>query len=132
MRLIELRGDPPLPDSGILVRGGLHALDADKVRDDAVDAQLRSGVLAISTFGAADGDVEGLCRRVARLGQPGPGQLWVAEVGQLRREGFALLDTPPDEHYDIVLADVEQLTIARLRRCFQLRDNPTRRQRGGR
>ena len=132
MRRIELRGDPPLPDGALLVRGGLHALDVGKVRDDAVDSQLRTGVLAISTFGTPDGDVEALCRRIARLGRPGPGQLWIAEVGALRREGFALLDTPPDEHYDVVLADVEELTIARLRRCFRLQDNPTRRPRGDR
>lgn len=117
----------PLPDDAVVVvRGGLHSLDHAKVVEDATDTRLRIGYCAISPFGAFDGDYASLCRRIPRLGQPGPGQIWVALVGDLRQQGFEVLPTPPEEHFDVVLPDVAENTTERLRSCFTLRRNPAR------
>lgn len=123
---VQTRGEPAPDPAVVVVRGGLHSLDPDKVVDDATDAFLRDGHYAISTFGALDGDIKALCQRVPRLGNPGPGQLWVARVGDLREGGFDLLDTPPDDHFDVVLPDLESETVDRLRSCFLLQQNPLR------
>lgn len=123
---VETRGEPAPDPAVVVVRGGLHSLDPDKVVDDATDAFLRDGHYAISTFGALDGDIKSSLPASPSPREPWAGQLWVARVGALREGGFDLLDTPPDDHFDVVLPDLESETVDRLRSCFLLQQNPLR------
>jgi hypothetical protein len=60
--------------------------------------------------------------RVPPLGSPAPGQISPVPPGR-----FELLDTPPEDHFDVVLPDLEPSTVERLRACFLGQDNPARR-----
>ena len=42
----------------------------------------------------------------------------LSTVGRVREAGFALLATFDHPHFTLVLADLSELTVARLDRCF--------------
>lgn len=120
-----IRDEEPPDDAVIVVRGGLHSLDHDRVREACEDSMADSGFYGLSVFAAVDGDVVALCQRIERLRSPGI--LWTAGCGDLRSEGFSLLATDAEPHFDVVLADMEPGTIEKLIRCFRSMPNPAKR-----
>ena len=73
--------------------------------------------------------VDELCRRSPRLGRYG--QVRLSTFGRLRTAGFAVIATFDQPHFDVVLPDVSELTVARLDRCFDAPiPNPGRRGQG--
>lgn len=117
-----LRDEQPPDDGVVVIRGGLHSLDPERVVDTAEDAFADFGFYGVSVFAAEDGDVRALCERVARL--QSPGVIWVARVGELRSRGFGLAPTDEAPHYDVVLPNVAPGTIEMLIGCFESRPNP--------
>ncbi len=77
-------------------------------------------------------------RIIARARRQGPRDLglrvlcrevWIQEstAGRVRAAGFALLATEARPHFDIVLPDLDDQALDRLRSCFgALRPNPGR------
>jgi hypothetical protein len=124
VRALIVRDEEPPDDAAVVVRGGLHSLDVEKVREVCLDSMADSGFYGLSVFAALDGDVEALCRRIGRLRSPGT--LWVAPCGLLRERGFRLLATDAEPHYDVVLPDVDTSTIVRVAACFEARPNPVK------
>ena len=119
---LNLREEVPPDDAVLVIRGGLHSLDLDRLRASAEDSLLDVGVYAVSVFAACDGDVRALCQRIRRL--QSPGVIWVARCDDLRRAGFAMLATDASPHFDIVLPDLTVGTLAALVGCFESRPNP--------
>lgn len=118
----DIRDEQPPDDAVVVIRGGLHSLDADRLHDTAEDAYADLGFYGVSVFAAYDGDVRALCERIARLRSPGV--IWVARVGTLRAVGFELVPTDEEPHYDVVMPDLAGGTIAALIGCFEARPNP--------
>lgn len=72
-----------------------------------------------------DGDLRALCAREPYLSRYGKVRL--STVGRLRTSGFALVPTLERPHYDVVLPDVDEVTLDRLEICFDLPiTNPAR------
>jgi hypothetical protein len=124
MRPPELRDEDPPDDAVVVIRGGLHSLDTDKVIEVCLDSFADFGFYGLSVFAALDGDVEGLCRRLERL--RGPGTIWVAGCGQLRAAGFTLVATDASPHFDVVLPSLTPDIVEAIRACFEARANPAR------
>lgn len=96
------------------------------IRRTATDAHDEFGIYAVSVFLALDEPVPALCGREPFLARYG--KVRRSTVGRLRAEGFALLPTLRRPHYDVVLADVTDGTLARLDACFgEPEVNPARR-----
>ncbi len=118
----KLRDEAPPDDAVVVIRGGLHSLDLDRVRATAEDSVVDLGVYGISVFAAHDGDVRALCQQIRRL--QSPGVIWVARCGDLRSAGFSLLATDAAPHFDVVLPDLMVGTLTALVGCFESRPNP--------
>lgn len=125
MRKPELRDEDPPDDAVVVVRGGLHSLDPEKVVEVCEDSFADCGFYGLSTFAAFDGDVAGLCDRLERLRSPGT--IWTARCGDLRLAGFSLAATDASPHFDVVLPDLEPGTVNAVRACFVARENPAKR-----
>jgi hypothetical protein len=91
VRPVDVRDEQPPDDAAVVIRGGVHSLDADRVRDACLDSMAGSAFYGVSVVAALDGDVTALCLRVERLRSPDT--VWVAPCGALRREGFDLVPT---------------------------------------
>ncbi len=77
----------------------------------------------ISVFEVPNGDFDELCTRVAAMSERS--RIRTAFASAVRHAGFPLLDTAGPLHWTIVLPDVEQETLDRLRNVFSPpRDNP--------
>jgi hypothetical protein len=100
----------------LVVRGGERALDDDHVRRASELTRARWGFDGISVFEAPNADVLELCRRVQAVAERP--KIRTAFARDLRRAGFALLDTGAELHWTIVLADLEPETFQRLRSAF--------------
>jgi hypothetical protein len=124
MRPPELRNEDPPDDVVVVIRGGLHSLDADKVIAACEDSFADFGFYGLSVFAALDGDLEGLCRRLERLRSPGT--IWVASCGRLRAAGFTLVATDASPHFDVVLPSLTRDIVEAVRACFEARANPAR------
>lgn len=124
MRVPELRNDEPPDDAVVVIRGGLHSLDIEKVIEVCEDSFADFGFYGLSVFAALDGDVEALCLSLERLRSPGT--IWVATCGRLRAAGFSLAATDTSPHFDVVLPSVDRSTVEHLRACFESRGNPAR------
>ena len=124
MRPPELRDEDPPDDAVVVIRGGLHSLDAEKVIEVCLDSFADFGFYGLSVFAAPDGDVEGLCRRLERLRSPGT--IWVARYGRLRAAGFTLAATDASPHFDVVLPSLAPDIVDAVRACFGARSNPAR------
>lgn len=120
----ELRDEEPPDDAVVVIRGGLHSLDASKVVEVCEDSFTDFGFYGLSVFAALDGDVEALCLRLDRL--RGPGTIWVASCGALRSAGFEFAATDASPHFDIVLPSLEGGIVDSVRACFEARDNPAK------
>ncbi len=117
-----IRDEQAPDDAVVVIRGGLHSLDPERVRESAEDSMADLGFYGVSVFAAYDGDIRGLCERIARLRSPGV--VWVAGAGDLRAHGFELVPTDEAPHFDVVLPDLASGTISTLTRCFQSQPNP--------
>ena len=120
----ELRDEQPPDDAVVVIRGGLHSLDAEKVIEVCEDSFADFGFYGLSVFAALDGDVEALCRRLERLRSPGT--IWVASCGMLRAAGFTLAATDASPHFDVVLPSLAPDIVEAVRVCFEARTNPAR------
>lgn len=125
MRPPDLRDEEPPDDAVVVIRGGLHSLDVEKVIEVCEDSFVDFGFYGLSVFAALDGDVEALCQRLERLRSPGT--IWVANCGSLRAAGFSLAATDDSPHFDVVLPSLDTTTVGHLRACFESRDNPAKR-----
>jgi hypothetical protein len=124
MRPPELRDEEPPDEAVVVIRGGLHSLDAAKVIEVCEDSFADFGFYGLSVFAALDGDVDGLCRRLYRLRSPGT--IWVASCGRLRADGFTLAATDASPHFDVVLPSLDRDIVDSVRACFEARANPAR------
>ena len=124
MQTPELRDDEPPDDAVVVIRGGLHSLDAEKVIQVCEDSFVDFGFYGLSVFAAFDGDVEALCLRLDRLRSPGT--IWVASCGALRTAGFELAATEVAPHFDVVLPSLDSGIVDAVRACFEARDNPAK------
>jgi len=124
MRAPELRDEEPPDDAVVVIRGGLHSLDTEKVIQGCEDSFVDFGFYGLSVFAAFDGDVEALCLRLERLRSPGT--IWVARCGTLRGAGFTLAATDAAPRFDVVLPSIDALTIEALQACFEAMDNPAK------
>jgi hypothetical protein len=72
-------------------------------------------VYGISVEGVIDGSVQEACRgeRIASYRR-----VRLSTFGRVREAGFALLATFDHPHFTVVLADLSELNLARLDRCF--------------
>ncbi len=96
----------PPDDAVVVIRGGLHSLDAEKVIQVCEDSFVDFGFYGLSVFAAFDGDAEALCLRLDRLRSPGT--IWVANCGRLRAAGFELAATDAAPHFDVVLPSLDR------------------------
>jgi hypothetical protein len=94
----------------------------ERLADTASDAFDDYGVYAVSVEAAVDMTVDELCRTSSRIGDR-YGRVRLSTFGRLRQVGFAVIPTFKRPHFDVVLADLSELTLARLDRCF---DEPIR------
>jgi hypothetical protein len=124
MQTPELRDEEPPDEAIVVVRGGLHSLDAEKVIQVCEDSFVDFGFYGLSVFAAFDGDVEALCLRLDRLRSPGT--IWVASCGRLRAAGFELAATDAAPHFDVVLPSLDRGIVDAVRACFEARDNPAK------
>ena len=83
-----MRDEKPPDDAVVVIRGGLHSLDREKVIAVWEDSFDDFGIYGLSVFAALDGDVEALCLALERFRNPGA--IWVATCGRLRAAGFSL------------------------------------------
>ena len=120
----ELRDEEPPDDAVVVIRGGLHSLDVEKVIEVCEDSFVDFGFYGLSVFAALDGDVEALCLRLERLRSPGV--VWVANCGTPRAAGFELAATDAAPHFDVVLPSLDRDIVNSVRACFEARDNPAR------
>ena len=114
MRPFALRSEEPPDDTVVVVRGG--EMNSDYVRRAAGQSFDELGVYGVSVFLALDKDVVDLCSSEPALARYGKVRLSTA--GRLRPAGFALLPTLARPHYDVVLPDLAEATLARLERAF--------------
>jgi len=125
-RLLPLRPEQPPDDATIVLRAGV--LTAENARRAAERTFVLYAVFGISVEGVIDTTVQAACRseRVA-----GYRQVRLSTFGRLREAGFAVLATFDHPHFTLVLADLSELTFARLDRCFDAPiPNPGRRPAG--
>jgi len=119
-----LRDEDPPDDAVVVIRGGLHSMDAEKVIAVCEDSFDDFGFYGLSVFAALDGDVEALCLALERFRSPGT--IWVATCGRLRAAGFWLAATDAAPHFDVVLPSLDRSTVDAVRECFEARDNPAK------
>lgn len=94
---------------------GAGVMSAENVRRAAERTLSLYGVYGISVEGVLDGTVQDACRgdRISSYRQ-----VRLSSFGRLRASGFALLATFDRPHFTLVLADLSELTVARLAKAF--------------
>lgn len=122
MTALILRDEVPPDDAVVVIRGGLHSLDPDRVRATAQDSFIEIGVYGVSVFRRP----RRRCAGAVRADQPS-----AESGGDLGRPvwrppaaGFSLLATDASPHFDVVLPDLTVGTLAALVWCFESRPNP--------
>lgn len=110
---LPLRPDLPPDDATIVLRAGV--MSADNVTRAAERTFALYAVYGISVEGVIDTTVQEACRgdRVASYRQ-----VRLSTFGRVREAGFALLASFDHPHFTLVLADLSEVTLARLDRCF--------------
>jgi hypothetical protein len=124
MRPPDLRDEQPTDNAVVVIRGGLHSLDVEKIVEVCEDSFADFGFYGLSVFAALDGDVEALCSRLDRLRSAGT--IWVASCGMLPAAGFELAATDASPHFDVVLPSLDSGIVDLVRGCFEARDNPAK------
>lgn len=125
-RLLSLRPEQPPDDATIVLRAGV--MTVENARRAAERTFVLYAVYGISVEGVIDTTVQEACRteRIA-----GYRRVRLSTFGRLREAGFAVLATFDHPHFTLVLADLSELTLARLDRCFDVPiPNPGRRPEG--
>lgn len=116
MTPIILRDEQVPPDAAVVVRGG--EMNGESVRRTAIGSHAEYGIFAVSVFVAFDVSVEQLCQERPELQRYRKVRL--STVDRLRSLGFALIPTLDRPHYDVVLPDVDDITLDRLELGFDL------------
>lgn len=125
MKFVALRGEEPPDDTVVVIRAGEQGLAYSTVRRTAERSHSEFGFYGVSVFLALDMDVAELCASLDAVRRYS--QIQESTARQLRSAGFTLLATDGRPHFDIVLADLEDETLLRLRSCFDTpRPNPGR------
>ena len=126
-RVLPLRVDQPPPDTAVVVRAGV--MEAASIQRSAERTFAAYAVYGISVEGVLEQTVLEACRTSDRLGAYR--HIRLSTFGRLRDAGFALLATFDGPHFTVVLPDVSELTVARLRASFDDPiPNPARAERG--
>ncbi|HUP69360.1 MAG TPA: hypothetical protein VM142_06045 [Acidimicrobiales bacterium] len=112
-RPLPLRPEQPPDDAVVLLRAGV--MSTDNVRRTAERTFSLYAVYGISVEGVIESTVQDACRSERVSGYR---RVRLSTFGRVRRAGFALLATFDHPHFTLVLADLSDLTVARLDRCF--------------
>ncbi len=112
-RPLPLRPEQPPDDTAVVVRAGV--MSPDNVTRAAERTFALYAVYGVSVEGVIDTTVQDACRRDRIVGYR---QVRLSTFGRVREAGFALLATFDHPHFTLVLADLSELTLARLDRCF--------------
>ena len=91
-------------------------MQSEYVRKSATFAHDEHGLYLLSLFGAIDGDVARLCATEPDLNRYS--KMRLSTFGRLRSSGFGLIPTQASPHFDVVLPDLHESTLARLESCF--------------
>ena len=113
-RALTLRPEQPPDDATVVLRAGV--MSPDNVRRAAERTFALYAVYGISVEGVIGRTVLDACRTSERI--LAYRQVRLSTFGRLRTAGFALLATFDHPHFTLVLADLSEITIARLGRCF--------------
>lgn len=111
---LPLRADRPPDDAVVVLRAGV--MSPGDVRRAAERTFAAYAVYGISVEGVLEGSVLDACRSSRRFAAYR--HIRLSTFGRLRSAGFALLASFDRPHFTVVLADLCELTILRLRRCF--------------
>jgi hypothetical protein len=127
--LLPIRGGQPPDDTVLIIRAGV--MSPESLRRSATDSFEDFGAYLISVEGVLDGRSLGeACSASPRIGQR-YGKIRLSTVGRLRMAGLVLLPTFTRPHFDVVLPDLSDHSVARLLECFdEPIDNPGRAPRG--
>lgn len=96
----------------VLRAGVMSAMSVRRAAERTFDLY---SVYGISVEGVLDTTVQEACRGERVVGYR---QVRLSTFGRVRSAGFALLATFDRPHFTVVLADLSELTVARLDRCF--------------
>ncbi len=112
-RPIPLRSEIPPDYATIVLRAGV--LGAASVTRAVERTFALYAVYGVSVEGVIDSTVQEACRseRIENYQR-----IRLSTFGRVREAGFALLATFDHPHFTLVLADLSELTLARLDRCF--------------
>ena len=112
-RPLRLRVEQPPDDATVVLRAGVMTVES--MRRAAERTFALYAVYGVSVEGVIDTTVQEACRgeRIA-----GYRRIRLSTFGRVRGAGFALLATFDHPHFTVVLADLNELTLARLDRCF--------------
>jgi hypothetical protein len=114
VKSLLIRGDRVPDDAVVVIRAGvMTAASVEQAAERTFDLY---GVLGISVEAALEQSVLDACRRSDRLAPYR--QIRLSTFGRLHAAGFALLATFDSPHFTVVLADLSELTVARLDRSF--------------
>lgn len=112
-RSFALRSELPPDDTTIVLRAGV--MDAANVVRAAERTFALYALYGISVEGVLDTTVQEACRGERLVAYR---RVRLSTFGRVREAGFALLATFDRPHFTLVLADLSELTLARLQRCF--------------
>ena len=112
-RPIPLRPDGPPNDTTVVLRAGV--MSGENLRRTASRTFAVYAIYGISVEGVIDRTIQEACS-IGRISSYRHVRL--STFGRLREAGFALLATFDRPHFTLVLADMSELTFARLERCF--------------
>ena len=112
-RPLPLRRDLPPDAATVVLRAGI--MSRDNIKRAAERTFAVHAVYGISVEGVIDTTVQEACQgeRIASYRR-----VRLSTFGQVREAGFALLATSDHPHFTLVLADLSELTLVRLDRCF--------------
>ena len=109
-----MRAEQPPDNAAVVLRAGV--MSPDNILRTAERTFAIYAVYGISVEGVIERTVLEACRSSERIA--GYRQIRLSTFGRLRAAGFALLATFDHPHFTLVLADLSEVTIARLGRCF--------------
>lgn len=111
---LPIRREHPPDDAVVVVRAGV--MERDAIERAALLSFDLYGVLAISVVAVIDMTVDQACRTSRRIAKYR--QVRLSSFGRLREGPFTVLPTFDAPHFSVLLADLSDLTIPRLIRCF--------------
>lgn len=125
-RPLPLRSETPPDDATIVLRAGV--MDAANAVRSAERTFALYALYGISVEGVLDTTVQEACRGERLVTYR---RVRLSTFGRVRAAGFALVATFDRPHFTLVRADLSELTLARLHRCFDDPiPNPGRRDEG--